>query len=174
MTEENTIAKPKDEILSPEDQIAQLQEKVNGLTKENEELVSKWKHTAADFDNFMKRKEKEARDILEFAKEASVYQLLPSLQSLEQVLNFAPTDDKYKDWIAGLRATIIQLEKTMEALGVVKIKTLGEKFDPHMHEAVEEVETEDEGKIVREIQPGFTINGRIAIPAKVAVGKKRV
>lgn len=169
-----TDQKDEQQITSPEDQIVQLQEKVKELTKENEDLVSKWKHTAADFDNFMKRKEKEAKEILEFAKEASVYQLLPSLQSLEQVLNFAPTDDKYKDWIAGLRATIMQLEKTMEGLGVVKIKTIGEEFDPHMHEAVEEVETEDEGKIVREIQPGFLINGRTAIAAKVAVGKKSV
>jgi molecular chaperone GrpE len=168
-----TDQKDEQQIQSPEDQIVKLQEEVNKLTKENEDLVSKWKHTAADFDNFMKRKEKEAKEILEFAKEASVYQLLPSLQSLEQVLNFAPTDEKYKDWLDGLRATIAQLEKTMENLGVTKIKTLGEKFDPHMHEAVEEVETEEQGKIIREIQPGFMINGRLAIPAKVAVGKKQ-
>lgn len=142
-----------------------------------EELVAKyknamnsWKRTAADFENFRKRKETEARDLVEFAKEMTAMQLLPSLQSLEQVLKFAPHDDKYKDWLEGLKATIAQLEKTMEEMGLKKIKTVGEKFDPTKHEAVEEVAGES-GKIVKELQPGFLLNNKVIIPAKVAVGK---
>ncbi len=148
---------PEPEIESPEAVIA--------------DLTDKWKRSVAEFENFKKRRESEGREILEYAKEVTVMKLMPSLQSLEQVLKYAPTDEKYKDWLMGLTVTIQQLEKTMEELGVVKIKTVGEKFDTTHHEAVEEVEGEESGKIVKEIQPGFTLNNKVIIPAKVAVGK---
>ena len=151
------------QILSPEDEITQLQAK-------NEELTNNWKRAVADFENFKKRRESEGKEILEYAKEMTVLRLMPSLQSLEQVLSFAPTDEKYKDWLAGLKATIMQLEKTMEELGVIKIKTVGEQFDPTRHEAVEEKEGEA-GKVLSELQPGFMLNNKVIVPAKVAVGK---
>ena len=103
------------------------------------DLTDKWKRSVAEFENFKKRRQSEGQEILEYAKEMTVMKLMPSLQSLEQVLKYAPTDEKYKDWLLGLTVTIQQLEKTMEELGVVKIKTIGEKFDPSHHEAVEEV-----------------------------------
>jgi molecular chaperone GrpE len=137
----------------------------------NEELLNNWKRAVADFENFRKRKEQEGKQVVEYAKEITVLQLMPSLQSLEQVLRYAPTDEKYKDWVSGLKATIQQLEKTMEELGVVKIKTLGESFDHNLHEAVEEKDGES-GIILEEIQPGFTLNNKLIIPAKVVVGKK--
>lgn len=145
------------EIQSPEGQI--------------EELTHNWKRAVADLENYKKRKESETRQVLEYAKEMTVMRLLPSLQSLEQVLHYAPTDEKYKDWLAGLKATIMQLEKTMEELGVMKINTVGEQFDPTHHEAVEEIAGEKHGLIIKEIQPGFTLNNKVIIPAKVAVGK---
>jgi molecular chaperone GrpE len=141
------------------------------LKQQNQELVDQWKRTAADFENYKRRKEAENRELVEYSKEIILSRLLPSLQSLEQVLKFAPNDGKYKDWMQGLQATILQLEKTMEELGLVKIKTLGQKFDPNLHEAVEEQEAHEEA-IVQEVQPGFTLNGKVIIPAKVIVGKK--
>ena len=134
------------------------------------DITDKWKRTAADFENYKRRKEAEGRELVEYSKEMVLTQLLPSLQSLEQVLKFAPNDDKYKDWLLGLKATIMQLEKTMEDLGLAKIKTVGQQFDPHLHEAVEEQESDSE-QIIQEVQPGFTLNGKLIIPAKVVVGK---
>jgi len=146
------------QILSPEQEI--------------EQLTNNWKRTAADFENYKKRKEAESKELIEYAKEMTVMRLMPTLQSLEQVLVYAPNDEKYKDWLAGLKATIVQLEKTMEELGVVKIKTVGEKFDPSLHEAVEEVVGEEAGKVIKELQPGFKLNNKVIIPAKVVVGKQ--
>ena len=157
------MADQDEQILSPEDEITQLQAK-------NEELTNNWKRAVADFENFKKRRESEGKEILEYAKEMTVLRLMPSLQSLEQVLSFAPNDEKYKDWLAGLKATIMQLEKTMEELGVIKVKTVGEQFDPTRHEAVEEVEGERD-KVIKELQPGFMLNNKVIVPAKVAVGK---
>ncbi|HYC80036.1 MAG TPA: nucleotide exchange factor GrpE [Candidatus Binatia bacterium] len=142
------------------------------LKAKNEELLNNWKRTAADFENFKRRKETEIKELVDYSKEMAVMRLLPSLQSLEQVLNLAPNDEKYKDWLLGLKATIMQLEKTMEEMGVMKIKTVGEEFDPNLHEALQEVESETDG-IVKELQPGFLLNGKVMIPAKVVVGKKK-
>src|SRR5882724_10356160 len=119
-----------------EDQFNEIQK----LRDENKELVENWKRTAADFENYKKRKEIERHELIELSKEITVAKLIPSLESLEQVLIYAPEDEKYKEWLQGLKATISQLEKTMEELGVIKIKTVGEPFDHNMHEAVEEAE----------------------------------
>ncbi len=138
-----------------------------------EELLDNWKRTAADFENYKKRRQQESAALLEAAKEMAAIRLLPSLQSLEQVLKFAPDDEKYKDWISGLKATILQLEKTMEEMGLKKIKALGEEFNHDLHEAVSEVESEQAGKVIEEVQPGFMLNDKVIIPAKVVVGKLR-
>lgn len=150
-----------------DEQVNQIAE----LKDRNEELMNNWKRTAADFENFKKRTETERKELVEFSKEITVAKLIPSLESLEQVLIYAPIDDKYKEWLTGLKATIAQLEKTMEELGVVKIKTHEMPFDPNLHEAVEEVDG-PEGKIMKELQPGFMLNGKVILPAKVAVGRK--
>ncbi|MDP4001154.1 MAG: nucleotide exchange factor GrpE [bacterium] len=141
------------------------------LKKENQELLNNWKRAVADLENFKKRKQSESKELLEYAKEMTVLQLIPSLQSLEQVLSFAPSDNKYKDWLQGLNSTIIQLENTMASLGVNKIPTINQVFDPTRHEAVSEIEHEKAEIIVEEVQPGFTLNGKVIIPAKVIVGK---
>jgi molecular chaperone GrpE len=146
-------------------------DEITKLAAQNAELTDKWKRVAADFENYKRRKESESRELVEYSNSMVVMRLMPSLQSLEQVLNFAPSDEKYKDWLLGLKATIIQLEKTMEELGVTKIKTVGQPFDPNLHEVVEETESETEG-IVKEVQPGFLLNGKLITPAKVVVGKK--
>lgn len=139
----------------------------------NEELLNSWKRAAADLENYRKRRDQEGKELLEFAKEMTVMKLLPSLQSLEQVLHYAPVDEKYKDWITGLKATIQQLEKTLEEMGLKKIKTVGEKFDLTRHEAVGHTDGEEE-VIVEEVQPGFTLHDRVVLPAKVVVGKQDI
>ncbi len=158
MEENNSIQTPTDNAFEP-------------IELSKEELLENWKRAAADFENFKKRKEAENAELVQFAKELTVSKLMPSLQNLEAVLKYAPDDDKYKDWLAGLKATIVQLEKDMEELGLKKIKTVGEQFDPGKHEAVEEVDGEA-GVVVKEIQPGFILNDKVIIPAKVAVGKR--
>jgi molecular chaperone GrpE len=148
-----------------------IQNELQALVDPNEELMNNWKRAAADLENYKKRSEQERKELVEFSKEITVMKLIPSLESLEQVLTYAPEDPKYQEWLKGLKVTIMQLEKTMEELGVVKIKTVGEPFDHNRHEAVEEIEGV-EGRIIKELQPGFTLNGKVIIPAKVAVGKK--
>lgn len=168
-----------DDLPKLQGELIKAQGVIDSLSEENKKLYEenlKWEDTAkrvaADFENYKRRRESETKELLEYGKENVVALLVPSLQSLEQVLALAPKDDKYKDWLLGLKATIAQLERTMESFGVKKIPTVGQPFDPNLHEAVGEEESDAEG-VVKEIQPGFTLNGKVMIPARVVVGKKK-
>lgn len=166
------IDKPQDDVNVNGDSVSG-QKTVEELAAENSELMNNWKRALADFENYKKRREQENGEILVLAKEAAVLKLMPALQSLEQVLYYAPDDDKYSSWLTGLKATILQLEKAMEELGVAKIPTRGCPFNHEVHEAVGEAAGES-GEILEEVQPGFTLNGKVIVPAKVVVGSGAV
>ena len=161
---------------------------VDGLQKLQEDFenaMNNWKRTAADFENYKKRKEAENKELVEFAREVTVAKLLPALDSLEQALRHMPQytvdstqntgfEKQYKNWQAGVNGIVIQLDKTLAELGVKKIEALGKKFDPHLHEAVKEVESDSEdGTIIDELQSGFELNGKIIRPPQVVISKKR-
>ena len=79
---------------------------------------------------------------------------------------------KYQNWQTGVSGIVMQLDKTLEELGVKKIEAVGKKFDPHFHEAVREVEGEEDGIVVEEYQTGFELNGKVIRPSQVVISKK--
>ena len=146
-----------------------------------------WKRTAADFENYKKRKEAENKELIEFAREVTVAKLLPTLDALEQAMRHLPEfqqsadssqqtafQDKYKNWQTGINGILMQLDKALEELGVQKVQAIGKKFDPHYHEAVKEVESEaEDGMVVDELQSGFILNGKLIRPSQVIISKKK-
>ncbi len=160
---------------------------IEQIQRDLNEAINGWKRTAADFDNYRRRKEAENKELVEFAREVTVAKLLPALDSLEQALRHMPsvsgkmqeTSDKfvgdYKNWQTGVNGIILQLDKTLEELGVKKIQALGKKFDPNFHEAVREVESEaPDGTVVDELQTGFELNGKVIRPSQVIISKKKL
>jgi len=81
---------------------------------------------------------------------------------------------KYQNWQTGVNGIVSQLDKALEELGVKKIESVGKKFNPHLHEAVREVESEaDDGIIIDELQTGFELNGKVIRPSQVIISKKK-
>lgn len=156
-------------------EIASLNQELEEFKKKAEDYLDSWKRTAADFENYKKRREREDRELLQFAQEVTVVKMLPTLESLEQALKHSPNDEQFKNWSEGVVKIVQQLEKVLLEMGVEKIKTLGEKFNPHLHEAVEEVESEkqESGTILEEIQTGYKLNNKVIRPAKVRVAKRK-
>jgi molecular chaperone GrpE len=183
----------------------QLQKDLEEAIKQAQANLDGWKRTAADFENYKKRKEAENKDLLEFAKEVTVAKLLPTIDSLEQGLrhmpevgligkssfakasadetsesrkpNFENLDGeflkKYQNWQKGIECLLAQLDKALAEMGVKKIEALGKKFDPHFHEAVREIENDQEdGTVVEEFQSGFILNGKVIRPSQVVISKK--
>ncbi len=143
------------------------------LQKENEELIELARRRQAEFDNFRKRAEREKSDVLEFAGSESVRAILPVLDDLERALK-TPTADKV--YARGMELIYQRLADSLKKLGLEPITTKGLKFDPHIHHAVDMVETAEveEQTILDEYQPGYNFRGRLLRPAmvKVAVTKK--
>lgn len=147
--------------------------------------MNRWKRTVADFENFKKHKERENKELLEFAKEVVVVKLLPAIDSLEQALRHMPLEEnkevvsknqdffnKYQNWQIGINGILSQLDKALGELGVKKIEALGKRFDPNLHEAVKEVESnKDEGMVTEELQTGFILNGKVIRPSQVIISK---
>ena len=117
-------------------ELDKLNKELEQAKKLAEERLNSWKRAAADFENYKKRKVKEDQALVAFAKEMSVMRLLPVLESLEGALKQAPQDDKYKEWQLGVNKITEEITKAMKDLGVEKIKTVGEKYDHSLHEAV--------------------------------------
>jgi len=160
------------------------------LQADLDSAIANWKRTAADFENYKKHKERENKELLEFAKEVTVVKLLPTLDALEQALRHMPEfgelevgdgeldsernfAEKYQNWQQGANGIVAQLDKVLAELGVKKIEAIGKKFDPHFHEAVREVEADQEdGIIIDELQSGFILNHKVIRPSQVIISKK--
>ncbi len=143
------------------------------LLQEKNELVELLRRRQAEFDNFRKRAEREKSDVLEFAHSDSVRAILPILDDFERALKTYTADSVYA---RGMELIYQHLADALKKLGLETITTKGHKFDPHLHHAVDMVETGDveEQTILDEYQPGYNFRGRLLRPAmvKVAVTKK--
>ncbi len=157
--------------VSEEIDIRELQSQLTQAQEEARTNLSGWQRSQADFENYKKREEAKQKDILEFAKEVTVAKLLPTLDSLEQGLRHMPegTDET---WKKGILATLMQLDKALEQMGVKKIEAVGKQFDPHFHEAIREVPGEEDGKVVEELQIGYQLNDKVIRPSQVVISKK--
>ena len=132
---------------------ADLARQLEEAQEEAQTNLSGWQRSQADFENYKKREEAKQKEILEFAKEVTIVKLLPTLDALHQGLQQAPAGVDEK-WLAGINATIAQLDKVLAEMGVKKIEALGKPFDPHFHEAVREVAGDEDGVVMEDLQTG--------------------
>ena len=131
---------------------------------------------AAEFENARKRMEKDKSDFIKFANDAFVTDFLPIIDSLEMSEKYIKEANDFKAVREGVDMIHIQIQKFLKDIGVERIKTAGERFDPHLHEAVETEESKDmaDGLIVSELKPGYKLNGRLLRPASVRIVKRQV
>jgi len=142
------------------------------IEKQNyEELWDKYVRLGAEFDNYKKRSLKERGDFIKFANEGLIIELLSILDNFERGIKSAEQKKDYDLLHQGVDMISKQLHSLLETKGLSRIKSKGEKFDPHQHEAVEVVDGDDEGLIIEELQPGYFLSGRIVRPARVKVVK---
>jgi len=131
---------------------------------------------AAEFENARKRMEKDKSDFIKFANDAFVTDFLPIIDSLEMSEKYIKEAKDFKAVREGVDMIHLQIQKFLKDIGVERIKTAGERFDPHLHEAVETEESKDmaDGLIVSELKPGYKLNGRLLRPASVRIVKRQV
>ena len=122
----------------------------------------------AEYDNFRKRSQKEKESLYGDIKAAAVKEFLPVYDNLERALAAETADEAYRK---GVEMIMAQFNKTLEKLGVTEIKSLGEKFDPNLHNAVMHVDDEEKGEneIVEIFQKGFMLGDKVIRFAMVKV-----
>lgn len=153
----------------------ELQNKLQELEKQKSEYLSGWQRERADFLNYKKEEMERITELLKYSKEELLMKFLPIMDNFDVIENNFP-DLMEKDGSAkGFMQIKEQLRNFFKNQGVEEIKSVGETFDPHLHEVVEEIESKDKeqktGIIVEEVQKGYTINGKLLRPARVKVIK---
>jgi len=149
---------------------AQLQKQVNDLTEALQ-------RERADSENVRKRAEAERLQLASFYKAMVVRELLPAIDNLERALLHTPKDIKDYEYVKGVKSVAKQFADCFKKLGVERIKTVGEAFDPKLHEAISvedpstsSGQTHDLVEVVcEELQPGYKIGDEIIRHAMVRV-----
>ncbi|MBR5223706.1 MAG: nucleotide exchange factor GrpE [Clostridia bacterium] len=124
--------------------------------------------TAAEFDNFKKRTEREKLTVAEFAKAGLIKQLLPILDNIDRA---ALSEKGSEDYIKGIEMIVKQFEGVAGNLGIEEIAKVGDTFNPELHEAVMHIEDETvaENTITQVLQKGYKIGSTVIRPAMVQV-----
>ena len=131
-------------------------------------LNDKYLRLCAEYDNFRRRSQKEKDSLYGDVKADTLLKFLPVYDNLVRALNTPTQDEAFRK---GVEMTMNQFNTTMEKLGVTKIDSLGEKFDPDLHNAVMHVEDEEKGEneIVEVFQEGFRLGDKVIRFAMVKV-----
>ena len=145
------------------------------LQEELKQAKEQCLRTLADFENTKKRLQREKAEDAKFATETVMRELLPILDSLDQALVAVDKQSDPEAIAKGVHLIYRQLLGLLEKEGVTRIAAVGERFDPHLHEAVAQVPADEhhaEGTIVEEVHVGYTWHGRVIRPAMVKVAQK--
>jgi molecular chaperone GrpE len=129
--------------------------------------------TLADFDNYRKRSRREAQDAERRAREDMLRDLLPVFDNFERASQHAETASDVKSLAEGISMVMRIFIDTLSRLGVERVQSAGQPFDPALHEAVQQLETSEQapGTVVAEITPGYKMGERLIRPAMVVVAR---
>ena len=142
---------------------------------EAQRFKDQWMRSAADFDNFRKRSRKELEDTRKAGREELLKDLLPVFDNLERAMTSAERATEVKPVSDGLKLVLRQFTDTLGRSGITKVPTVGLPFDPSMHEAIQQVETDEvaPGTVMAEVQPGYLQGDRLVRAAMVVVSKPK-
>lgn len=140
------------------------------LAAENAQLTEALQRERADAVNLRRRHDEQIASLRSTVKASVVKDLLPVIDNFERALKHVPEELKGNDYIKGIEGIVKQFEKTLADIGVERIKTVGEPFDPHYHEAVSMEEGEGGQEVVsEELQSGYKLGDEVIRHAMVRV-----
>jgi molecular chaperone GrpE len=144
------------------------------LVEERDRLKDQLLRTAADFDNYRKRSRRDVEDAQRRAQEETIRELLPVVDNLERALQATDQATDTGAVAEGVRMVLRGFEEVAQRLGLSRIEAMGQRFDPSLHDAVQQVETDEHapGTIVAEVVPGYNLRDKLLRPALVVVAKQ--
>ncbi len=133
------------------------------------ELNDKYIRLQAEFQNYKKRTEKEKIDIIKYGKESVFTELLEVIDNFERA---TAHEDNHEAYISGTKHVYTQLYEILKKNGLESIEAVGQEFDPTLHNAVLQEESDKgENLIIEELQKGYILNGKVIRHSMVKVSK---
>ena len=151
----------------------------NNLEKKIEELNDKLLRSLAENQNLRKIHEKEREDLIKYSSSSFAREILNLADNLERAFGLFKDNpkfksDEFKDTMIGIELIEKELINSFDKNGIKSFESIGKKFDPNFHQALNEVESEQEdGMVINEIQKGYMLNDRLLRPALVSISKKK-
>ncbi|WNM62992.1 nucleotide exchange factor GrpE [Candidatus Nitrospira neomarina] len=178
-TEETTGEVTTEEVSPQEHSTGDTSESAseNGGTPEEELQIfqDKYLRLAAEFENYKRRAQRDQNDSIRFGNESLLKNLLPIIDNLERAIQCAKDAGTSGPLLEGVELTHKQFLETVGKVGVRQLSTTGNSFDPAIHQAVTQVESEnmEPNTVIEEFQKGYLLHDRILRPAMVSVAKEK-
>jgi len=153
----------------------ELQERLESMEQEAKEAYDRFLRLSAEFENFKKRSDREVSDFKKFANESLLKEILPVVDSLQLALESSGEGNIPAGGLQeGVELTLKEMLRVLEKFSVKPIEALEKPFDPSLHQAVmqEESDLHDEQTVIRELQKGYRIHDRLLRPSMVVVSNK--
>lgn len=150
---------------------AKLDKKISADKEKIAELEDKARRQLAEFDNFRKRSEREKQAMFETGAKSVIEKILPVIDNFERGLATVADDKKEDPFVDGMNRVYKQMLTELEAIDVKPIEAVGQEFDPNLHNAVMQVQSEEyeAGIIAQELQKGYTYRDGVVRHSMVAV-----
>ncbi len=136
-----------------------------------EDLYGQLQRLQADFDNYRKRTQKEKAELIKYASEHLVGDLLPVLDNFDRAVSAGKVNPDFASFSQGVEMILRQLQTALSKEGLKAMDTVGQPFDPNLHDAVLRVASEEhpENTVVEELQKGYFLKEKVLRPCMVKV-----
>jgi len=147
--------------------------KVAELEKKLQEAEAKYVRLYADFDNYRRRVKLDAEAAQKYRAQSLVTNLLPALDNFDRAINSTTETDETKPLLQGMNMVLTSILSALKEEGVEVIESVGQEFDPHVHQAIMQDNNEEYGSniIVEEFQKGYKLKDRVIRPSMVKVNQ---
>jgi molecular chaperone GrpE len=171
--EEKTAPEGLQEPQENSGDLTELRQQLEEKTQEAAENYARLLRLAADMENLKKRQERDRADLLQFANENLVKELLPVVDNLERALDHGRQLAAPEALLEGIDMVYQGFLKALERFGVTPFTSVGQQFDPTFHNAVMQEEAPDapDCSVIKEVQKGYLMNQRLLRPAMVVVAR---
>jgi molecular chaperone GrpE len=173
-TPEEKASAGEDKAYGKQSNEEEIMRKLQETEKTAAENFDKYVRAAAELENYKKRAVREKADAVKFGNENLLRDILPLVDNIDRAMDHACNSDDFDAFKKGLKMLQEQLLVCLQKHGVEQIEAVGKDFDPHVHEAMLQVESQEheQSKVVNEFEKGYLFNGRLLRPAKVSVCRK--
>ncbi|PIQ25882.1 nucleotide exchange factor GrpE [bacterium (Candidatus Blackallbacteria) CG17_big_fil_post_rev_8_21_14_2_50_48_46] len=151
-------------------ELAEMKTQIEQLQTRNDQLM----RVAADFENYQRRVAREREDLIKFAGQQIVTNLLEVIDNIERALQNEVKPEEFSHFVEGVKMIHKQFLDVLQKSGVAVIDAVGQPFNPEYHEAIMSESTNDypDETVIAEFQKGYQMNGRVLRPSMVKVSKE--